>query len=663
MDILNNPFFILGASVFDTQAKLSSLAQNKSKSLDRQLVQKAYKVLVDPKLRLQAEIAWVYNFSYAVLNPQLQQRLTEYQKSLGRKEFVPYSNVDPAKLFKEYPCPFKQFKEIANPCWAAFQELYGVAPNGLGALSAANILLLLLKFQWKPAALEPAKNKPADMVVMLLQAFDDINLGALGDLINQTRQQAKFPPISKAELQTAFDNHRHYVRQVLVEFFDTLPSQALPDYLHNVQVALTNNFQTHLQSSLLGELMQAYETQTEPFFQNQKDALYQSLNYWATAENDQLPEKQVLYYINACLKQARAWLQVLKPLNTWVRVVAQPKLMQAQNIEDPAAKQAFFQKIQLQHPRMYELFGLLKDYMSYIPQLGSENARSHALNSFKQLFVDDLQFATAFQELERVVGALEHDELKELQAGLESPEMCNFLVQAKLPDGVDPEDNRVILTSKTIEFQQQLLSIKRILSYRIDKEDDKWVVYITFENGTKWRLPFDECLTAFVFVHHLSMVLLEYKFSVWMTRLRSNIPVTFAPILMGDGNLKHECPIAVLNLWDDGLELQELPPETQDTNGKSSSKVKTQRYDWQEIDLKRIVHDMSWSELKIYLKGQNNSLCVLKYSVENFRLLCCLFVAIQDNQNSLITDCVKNNAASASTAQNAVLHTNDSAAS
>lgn len=656
MDILNNPFFILGASVFDPQSKLNALAQQKIKSLDPKLVQNALHTLLDPRQRLQAELSWVYNFSYSVLNPQLQQRLSEFQKSLGRKEFLPYSNVDPLKFLPSYPCPHQELKRIANPIWAACKELYMIAPNGLGALSAVNLLLLLFKFHWKPSNLEPAKNKPADMVVTIVHAYDDINLGALGDLINQTRQQAGFPPISMDDLKTAFDAHRRHVIQVLFEFFDELPSAALPEYISNLELAITHNYRTNLHSFLLSDLMRMYEMHTADFFNSQRLNLRQSLNYWAAAENDQLPENQVLYYVSACVQQTKAWLKVVKPLNIFVKILAQPKLIQAQSIVNPAEKQAFLQRVPLNHNRMYELFNLLKDYMSYVPKLSSESMRHNVLEGFKDLFAGEKQFVAAFKDIEKGITSLEHEELKELQAGLESPELCNFAVQASLPDGVDPEDNRVILTAKTIEFQQQLLSIKRILSYHVDKEDDKWVVYVQFESSTKWRLPFDECLTAFVFVHHLSMALLEYKFSVWMSRLRHHVPVTFAPVISYDPNpYKNGEIVSILNLWNDGLEILEVPAEGADAK---TAKPKSTRHVWKNIDLKRSVTDMSWSMLKIYLKDQQDKpLCEVKYSVDNYRLLCCLFVAIQDNEGALITDFVKKNAAnvSAVAAQNAIL--------
>lgn len=646
MDILNNPFFILGASVFDPQSKLIALAQKKSKSLQGPTLKQALQVLTDPKQRLNAEIAWIYNFSYTVLNNQLQQSLAAYQRTQGITIFIPYSNVDPVALFKGYPCPIKKLKDVSELIWPAYKTLYGVSPNGLGALSAVNILIPLLRFGWKPASLNPQQNQPADVIVALIQAMDDVNLGAVGELINQTRKQAQFPLVSLADVQQAFEAHRRYIMQLLLGFFNKLPSLALPEYINNVESMVLAVGPTHLQSRTMGEILGTYEAQTQKYFAAQKSTLIRSLNYWATAENDQMPDPQVLYYVNACLKQARGWMQVLKPLNTWVQLHAQAQFAQAQTIQGPQQQQTFLQQIQHHHSRVDELFNLLRNYLSYIPHLGSEVVRYNVFESFKQLFAGDVLCEQAFAQLSQVLKGLEHDELKELQAGLESPIICNYSVQAPLPAGVEPDENRVTLTSKTIEFQQQLLSIKRILSFWIEKMDDLWVVHILFEHGTKWRLPFKECLTAFVLAHQLSMVLLEYKFSIWMNRLRSQIPVTFSPVVIHSNKDRNkDASIASMNLWNEGLEFQILPrdPAVSTPVKGIEPTPKIVRYTWQQVDLKRIAHEMSWSVLKIYLKGEDTPFYELKYSVPNFRLLCCLFVAIQDNENALITDYVKSN--------------------
>lgn len=649
MDILNNPFFILGASVFDSQSKLTSLAQKKSRTLNKKLLEQSMQILLDPKLRLQAEIAWVYNFSYSVLNKQLQQNLADYQKRQGKQAFVPYSSVDPVALFKGYPCPIKQIKEVFSVSWPAYNALYGVAPNGLGALSAINILLPLFRFNWKPASMDPAQNKPVDLIACIISAFDDINLGALGELINQTRKQSQFPPVSMAELQQAFEKHKRFIMQTFMTFFDRLPSLALPEYINNLTLTITDHGQKHMTSRLLVELLGVYEAQTSSYFAAQKDTLRRSLNYWAVAENDQLPDPQVLYYVNACLKQVKGWMQVLKPLNTWVHLHASIQIASSQKIADLEQRQAYLQQIQYHHSRVDELLDLVRNYLSYVPHLGSEVVRSNVLEGFKQAFGSDPQLQLAFMRISQELKEIEHDELKELQSGLESPEICNFLVHALLPEGVDASENRVILTSKTIEFQQQLLSVKRILSFWVEKQDELWVVYVVFEHGLKWSLPFEECLTAFVLAHQLSLVLLEYKFSIWMHRLRNKIPVAFSPAVVHANQDRHmDGAICIVNLWNDGLELQIM---SRDSSLSDSAKElmptpKTERFSWQKLDLKRIAQDMSWSVLKIYLKEEQSPFYELKYSVPNFRLLCCLFMAIQDSQNVLLTDYVKGSSAS-----------------
>jgi len=66
MNILENPFYILGVTPSDNREKIIELAQEKSLTLDPAIVAEAKNTLTNPRKRISAEVAWFPGLSKSV---------------------------------------------------------------------------------------------------------------------------------------------------------------------------------------------------------------------------------------------------------------------------------------------------------------------------------------------------------------------------------------------------------------------------------------------------------------------------------------------------------------------------------------------------------------------------------------------------------------------
>ena len=59
MTLFENPFYILGATPRDTKQRIMELAREKSLTLDPDIVNEARDILINPRRRIAAEVAWL----------------------------------------------------------------------------------------------------------------------------------------------------------------------------------------------------------------------------------------------------------------------------------------------------------------------------------------------------------------------------------------------------------------------------------------------------------------------------------------------------------------------------------------------------------------------------------------------------------------------------
>ena len=198
MELLKNPFFMLGATMRDDRRRIQGLAEEKSLIADERSVRDATATLTNPRKRLAAEVGWL--------------------PGLGPKR------VDEAL--------------------AVLENIRKSASQGnLPALARVNLLadgLVRVVEQLSP-------NDVVRWIVQLAQSHDDLDDEATFTLLNEERSAAGFPLILYVDhVKAEFKERRRYYCQAMKSALDKLPTAALVEVLTVPVDQATDNGSTRL---------------------------------------------------------------------------------------------------------------------------------------------------------------------------------------------------------------------------------------------------------------------------------------------------------------------------------------------------------------------------------------------------------------------------------
>ena len=219
MELLNNPFFTLGATMRDDRRRIMDLAEEKSLFSDEAGVRDATTVLTNPRRRLAAEIGWLPG-----LGPK---RISEAISTLER---------DPAKV-------------------------RGL--EGLPSLARANLLAdgLTRVIEQLP------QREVALWIVELADAHDEVEAEQTVTSLNEERSVAGFPAISDPQVVDAeLQGRRQYYRQAIKKALDKLPAPSLVEVVTMTVDEATDS--GDLQAPILiDDLVDSFEVEAQGFLE------------------------------------------------------------------------------------------------------------------------------------------------------------------------------------------------------------------------------------------------------------------------------------------------------------------------------------------------------------------------------------------------------------
>jgi hypothetical protein len=185
MNILENPFYILGATPKDPRHRIMELADEKSLSIEQGICNEAMLLLTNPRRRVKAEISWFVedcDFKYWI-------------------DAIKSSNIEVDELIEK----IENEQEVSSP------------------LNSFNIILSSLKYL---VTIIKTNDKMAEIIWLL--GFDFENISApvdiedIMDFINENRKIANFPQITDVKIiEEELENHKNFC---LKEIGDILKS-------------------------------------------------------------------------------------------------------------------------------------------------------------------------------------------------------------------------------------------------------------------------------------------------------------------------------------------------------------------------------------------------------------------------------------------------------
>lgn len=265
MDLLQNPFHILGASPRDNRRRIMELADERSLLLDPSICTNARSDLTNPRKRLSAEIAWL---------PDVGPKRAE--------ELLAILESSPAD-----PLVFEELRHVTRT---------NLLAAGLSRLSSAS------------------GEEVADWIIEIAWGFEFIDPDELIEDINAERVASGFPEVSdvsavEAEIQ---ERRRHY-RQVIKSALDNLSSKDLVRAVTIAVESATEDGERH-GPILIADLVDSYELEAQGFLEKEEANIKLLADKIQTAVNSKQPDSSLSPMVNQLIQVVKNWDVVAQPI-------------------------------------------------------------------------------------------------------------------------------------------------------------------------------------------------------------------------------------------------------------------------------------------------------------------------------------------------------------
>ena len=286
MDLLANPFFVLGATMGDPKRRIMALAEEKnlgSDSTTEAAVRDAKAMLTHPKRRLRAEIAWLPG-----LPPK---RISETIATLQQ---------DPAQV----------------------RSL-----TGLPSLARANLLAAgLIRI-----AKQLPKGDVAQWILELARVHEAITAEATMNLLNEERSTVRgilnslirrssgFLPITDPQMIDAeLRNQRQYYGQAIKKALDLLPFQSLVEVVTTTVDEATNHG-NHQAPILIDDLVDRFEVEAQGFFETETKAIKDLMQRIRRAAERDGSYQSISRLVSQLEDAVKNWDRVAQPIQVSAR--------------------------------------------------------------------------------------------------------------------------------------------------------------------------------------------------------------------------------------------------------------------------------------------------------------------------------------------------------
>ncbi len=264
MDLLENSFFVLGASTRDNRQRISELHSERSLTVDLRECNRARSELTNPRKRLSAEVAWV---------PGLGPKRTDIVLSILMNEVSSILDVVVPKLAK------------ANLLAAGLSRTSGRTSDVV-----------------------------AEWILELAWAYEEIDLEQLGQFINEDRVVSGFPAVSDLSvLAEAIGERRLYYQQVLRTVLNSLTPSDLVETVTLIVRIATLNGERH-GPVLLDDLVDSFEIEIRESLDHEAANIEQTANAIRSYAMEYAGSKIPSSLTNQLSKLVKKWDEFAQPI-------------------------------------------------------------------------------------------------------------------------------------------------------------------------------------------------------------------------------------------------------------------------------------------------------------------------------------------------------------
>ena len=221
MDLLQNPFRILGASIRDNRRRIIELADERCLLHDPSDCLEARSTLTNPRKRFSAEVAWLPG-----VGPKRATELLSLVES-SQPDLLTVDNLPPIAR--------------VNLLTAGFARLSDYKPD--------NVAEWVLEISW---------------------AFEDVEADELSVIINEERTVSGFPEVAdQSAVQVEIQERRRHYRQVIKSVLDTLSHDDLVEAVTFAVESATDGGEKH-GPVLIADIIDLYEVEAQGFLDEEE---------------------------------------------------------------------------------------------------------------------------------------------------------------------------------------------------------------------------------------------------------------------------------------------------------------------------------------------------------------------------------------------------------
>ena len=266
MDLLQNPFFLLGATTRDNRSRIFELAQEKSLLSESEGWTEASSILIHPRKRLTAEVAWLLG--------------------LGPKR-----THEILSLLKTRPLGIRK-------------------QTNLPPLARAN----LLSAGFVRTAETLSTNQAAEWIIDLAETYEKVNAESIIVLINEERGVSRFPEVREFHvIEEELEGRRQYFRRAIKIALDRLPMKNFVQTITLTVEMTTEGGEIHA-PFLIENLLDSFEVEAQNFFELETKNIGSLLSQIREAVNNESDEDFVIEHIIKLEKVVRNWDFVAQPI-------------------------------------------------------------------------------------------------------------------------------------------------------------------------------------------------------------------------------------------------------------------------------------------------------------------------------------------------------------
>ena len=265
MDLLKNPFHILGATTRDDRHSIMELAEERSLLSDADACMEARSILINPRRRIAAEVAWL---------PGIDPTLSD----------IVLRNLD---------SPNQNLLNITGLTHIAHANLLISGLSRLSNLPSANIV---------------------DWILTIAQASEAINSETVCAILNEDRRASGFPEITDlSAIDDEIRAQKSYYRQTLTSVLESLSVTERARVLTQTLESSTGVGKPQC-PILIEDLILSYERGVQDFLEQKQriiEAQDEKLRAMTDAEN---PDTTLSQVVDQLLESVKEWDTIAQPI-------------------------------------------------------------------------------------------------------------------------------------------------------------------------------------------------------------------------------------------------------------------------------------------------------------------------------------------------------------